>query len=120
MYDERTAPHHVAARSAARVTFKNVLAFQNFILLMAVIFGLQFVDRSFGPVLPLYIAQLGTAPSRVPLVSGILFSIAAAAGATAPHLCRALLARASARRAIATTIAVATTGTIVYLVAGAS
>ncbi len=59
MYDERTAPHHVAAASAARVTFKNVLAFQNFILLMVVIFGLQFVDRSFGPVLPLYIAQLG-------------------------------------------------------------
>ena len=33
----------------------DVLAFENFVLLMAVIFGLQFVDRSFGPVLPLYV-----------------------------------------------------------------
>ena len=69
MYDERTAPHHDAGASAARVTFRNVLAFENFILLMVVVFGLQFVDRSFGPVLPLYIAQLGTSPARVPLVS---------------------------------------------------
>jgi MFS transporter, DHA1 family, multidrug resistance protein len=120
MYDERTAPHHVAAASVARVTFKNVLAFQNFILLMVVIFGLQFVDRSFGPVLPLYIAQLGTPPSRVPLVSGVLFSIAAAAGAIGHHVCGMLLARTSARRVIATTIGVAATGTIMYLLAGAS
>jgi MFS transporter, DHA1 family, multidrug resistance protein len=120
MYDESTAPHHVAAVAVARVTFRDVLAFQNFILLMVVVFGLQFVDRSFGPVLPLYIAQLGTASSRVPLVSGILFSIAAAAGAVGHHVCGMLLARASARRVIATTIAIAATGTIMYLVAGAS
>ena len=45
---------------APRVTFRNVLAFENFLLMMAVIFGLQFVDRSFGPVLPLYVGELGT------------------------------------------------------------
>ena len=27
--------------------------------MMGVIFGLQFVDRSFGPVLPLYVEQVG-------------------------------------------------------------
>ena len=42
------------------MTFRNVLAFENFVLLMGVIFGLQFVDRSFGPVLPLYVGELGT------------------------------------------------------------
>lgn len=120
MYDERTAPHHVAAPSAGRVTFKNVLAFENFILLMVVIFGLQFVDRSFGPVLPLYVAELGTAPSRVPLVSGVLFSIAAAAGAVGHHVCGRLLARAPARRVMAAAIAIAGGGTVLYLVAGAS
>ena len=50
-----------ADRGRGRVTFRSVLAFENFILLMAVIFGLQFVDRSFGPVLPLYVAELGHA-----------------------------------------------------------
>jgi MFS family permease len=120
MYDERTVPHHAEAASAGRVTFKNVLAFENFILLMVVIFGLQFVDRSFGPVLPLYVAQLGTSPVRVPLVSGVLFSIAAAAGAIGHHVCGMLLARAPARRVIAVAIVVAGAGTILYLVAGAS
>ena len=75
------------------MTFRNVLAFQNFILMMAVIFGLQFVDRSFGPVLPLYVEQLGIAPARVPLVSGVLFSITAGAGALGHHFCGALLQR---------------------------
>ena len=60
MYDERSVPHARRARTGGRVTFRNVLAFENFILLMAVVFGLQFVDRSFGPVLPLYVAELGT------------------------------------------------------------
>ena len=49
----------------ARISFRKVLAFENFLLLMGVIFGIQFVDRSFGPILPLYLEQLGVArPSR--------------------------------------------------------
>ena len=43
----------------------------NFILMMAVIFGLQFVDRSFGPILPLYIRAVGYPASKVAFVSGI-------------------------------------------------
>src|SRR5262245_14154089 len=50
---------------STRVTFRNVLAFQNFILMMVVIFGLQFVDRSFGPVLPLYVEQAGRSHAQV-------------------------------------------------------
>ena len=67
--------------AAGPVSFRNVLAFENFVLLMVVIFGLQFVDRSFGPILPLYVAQLGTPLARVPLLAGVLFSIAAGAAA---------------------------------------
>ena len=50
----RTAP-------SERVTFSNVLAFENFLLLMALIFGFQFVDRSLGPVLPLHLSSIGVA-----------------------------------------------------------
>ena len=71
--------------------FRNVLAFENFVLLMAVVFGLQIVDRSYGPILPLYVAELGTPRDRVPLVAGIIFSIAAAAGAVGNQLCARLL-----------------------------
>ena len=75
------------AVETGRVTFRNVLAFQNFMLLMFVIFGIQFVDRSFGPVLPLYVEQVGVAHARVPLVSGMLFSIIAFTGALGHHFC---------------------------------
>ena len=56
------------------------------------IFGLQFVDRSFGPVLPLYVEQVGVSHARVPLISGVLFSIMAFTGALGHHFCGKLLA----------------------------
>ncbi len=96
MYRERGVHRADEPEEGGRVTFRNVLAFQNFMLLMGVVFGLQFVDRSFGPVLPLYVTRLGTPDSRVPLVSGVLFSIAAGAGALGHHFCGRLLKRASA------------------------
>ena len=116
-YDERLV-HHTAARgSHARVSFRNVLAFRNFVLLMVVIFGLQFVDRSFGPVLPLYVSQLGTPTERVPLVAGLLFSITAGAGAVGNQLCGWLLQRTGARTLIAGSAAVGAGGALLYLIA---
>jgi DHA1 family multidrug resistance protein-like MFS transporter len=117
MYDERSAPHKTADGSAERVTFRNVLAFENFILLMGVVFGLQFIDRSFGPVLPLYVAELGTPVERVPIAAGVLFSIAAGAGAVGHHFCGRLLRRATARRVIAGSVAIGAAGASVYVLA---
>ena len=117
MYDERSAPHDATASSSARVTFRNVLAFENFILLLTVVFGLQFVDRSFGPVLPLYLAELGIPAGRVPLAAGVLFSIAAGAGAVGHHVCGRLLRGATVRRVIAGSAGLAALGVSVYVVA---
>ena len=111
LYDERlahatpTEPHETG-----RVTFRSVLAFENFILLMAVIFGVQFFDRSFGPVLPIYVEQVGTPHGRVPLVAGALFSIMAGAGALGHHFCGRLLTRFSTRTVIAGGAGVAAVG----------
>ena len=93
-----------------RVTFRNVLAFQNFLLMMCVIFGLQFVDRSFGPVLPLWVEQVGVTHARVPLVSGVLFSIMAFTGALGHHFCGKLLTRYTSRLIIAAGAACAAGG----------
>jgi MFS family permease len=98
------------------VTFRNVLAFENFILLMAVVFGLQFVDRSVGPVLPLYISQLGVAMDAVPILSGVLFSISAGAGAIGNNVSSHLLRRASVRAVIAGSAAVGAIGSLAYVV----
>jgi DHA1 family multidrug resistance protein-like MFS transporter len=99
----------VETGAGGRVSFRDVLSFQNFILMMAVIFGLQFVDRSLGPVLPLYVAQFvqrgagapgGANDPRVAIISGILFSIMAATGALGHHICGKLLKRRAARTVI--------------------
>ena len=71
-YDERWVLKRSGSAKEERVAFRSVLAFENFLLLMGVIFGLQFVDRSFGPVLPLFVGALGADDSRVPLLAGIL------------------------------------------------
>jgi DHA1 family multidrug resistance protein-like MFS transporter len=75
-----------------RVTFGNVLAFEHFLVLMAVIFTMQFVDRSLGPVLPLYLAELGFSASGVAGMSGVLFSTIAVTAAIGHNACARLLA----------------------------
>ncbi|MGH9144544.1 MAG: MFS transporter [Vicinamibacterales bacterium] len=111
LYDDKAT--HAAPRPEAetgRVTFRSVLAFRNFILMMAVIFGLQFVDRSFGPVLPLYVEQAGVTSANVAIVSGALFSIMAFTGALGHHFCGKLLRHYASRVVIAGGGAVAAAG----------
>jgi len=119
LYDDRAI--HAQPSDAAetgRVTFRNVLAFRNFILMMGVIFGLQFVDRSFGPVLPLWIEQVGITHARVPLVAGTLFSIMAFTGALGHHFCGKLLRRYVSRFVIAGGAGVAAAGAGMFAVSG--
>lgn len=119
MYDERSVHASAPARDSAAkaVTFRNVLAFENFVLMAVVIFGLQFVDRSFGPILPLFIGEIGVAAGRIPLISGLLFSIAAGAGAVGHHYCAALLTRRTATQLIAAACAVAAVAGVIYVAA---
>jgi len=119
LYDDRAIHARPAdATETGRVTFRNVLAFRNFILMMSVIFGLQFVDRSFGPILPLYVEQVGVAHARVPLVSGVLFSIMAFTGALGHHFCGRLLRRGASRTVIAGGAAAAGLGAGLFGVSG--
>jgi|SRR4051812_20860783 len=119
MYDDR-ATHAPPRRDdeVGRVTFRSVLAFRNFILMMAVIFGLQFVDRSFGPVLPLYVEQAGVAHGNVALVSGALFSIMAFTGALGHHFCGKLLRHYAGRLVIAGGAAIAAGGAGLFGLSG--
>jgi MFS family permease len=100
LYREPATVTHGATSRPARVTFRNVLAFENFLVLMAVIFGFQFVDRSLGPVLPLYVAALGVPPARVPLLSGVVFSVLACGAAYGHHIGARMLRRRTARTMI--------------------
>ena len=116
LYEEPSKARDAAARTRqGRVTFGNVLAFEHFLVLMAVIFTMQFVDRSLGPVLPLYLAGLGFPADRVAILSGIIFSTIAVAAAVGHHICGGLLRRRSARAIITTGACAAGIGVGLFL-----
>jgi len=68
-----------------------------FVLALVVIFGLQTVDRSFGPVLPLFVQQVGVDVRRIAFVAGVLFSLGAISAAIGSQWGPRLLKRYPAR-----------------------
>ena len=99
--------------------FASILAFENFLLVMLVLFGLQLVDRSFGPVLPLHLGQIGYSPAEVPVAAGILFSVLAFTGALGNQLSSRLLKRHSPRVLIAWAVLMAAAALTVFTVSAA-
>jgi MFS family permease len=88
-------------RPAGRPTFGTILTLENFVLLMVVVFGLQLADKSFGPVLLLYLGELGYPAEAAAVAAGLLFSTLALAGALGNQLAARLLERSAARIVIA-------------------
>jgi MFS family permease len=114
LYREQRPERTVAARGSGPVSFRDLLSFENFLLLMVVIFIVQVVDRSFGPILPLFLGQVGVPDERIALLSGLLFSEAAFAAALGHHLTGRLLNRSTPRTLLVTAALVAAFGTAVY------
>lgn len=82
--------------------FSQLMRLPGFLLALFVIFGLQTVDRSFGPVLPLFVAQVGVDSARVPIISGVLFSLGAVSAAFGSQLAPRLLNRQPPKSVIVT------------------
>jgi MFS family permease len=99
---------------------RSLLRAPQFALMMAAIFVLTFVDRSFGPILPLHLAAGGRAVEWVVLLSGVLFSVAAGGAVVGNQACEWLLRRVPPTRVIAWGSAVAAAGLLGYLVAPAA
>lgn len=113
-------PPIVRAENANRggwEVLSGLLRLPGFVLALFVIFGLQTVDRSFGPVLPLFVAQVGVEPQRVPIVSGILFSLGAVSAAFGSQLAARLLKNRSAKDVIVTGTATAAVALATIVVA---
>ena len=109
------APKPAAGRP--RTPFASILAFENFLLVMVVLFGLQLVDRSFGPVLPLHLGELGYSPEDVPVVAGVLFSVLAFTAALGNQLSSRVLRRHSPRVVIIWAVLIAAAGLGVFTMA---
>jgi MFS family permease len=85
------------ARRSLRSVFGELVRTPGFMLLFVVIFAFQTVDRSFGPILPLYVAELGVDPGRVATIAGILFSLAAFSAAFGHRITHTLMERYASR-----------------------
>ena len=115
-YDEpRTTAD--SAKPRRRVPFRDILSFENFLLLMLVIFGLQLVDKSFGPVLILYLNQLGYGAERSAVMAGALFSVLAVSGGAGNQLAAALLKRMTPRAVIDTAVLTAAASLALFALA---
>ena len=125
LYDERAAharpgtPAGGDVGGAGRddVTFRRVVGLENFLVLMAAIFAAQFVDRSFGPILPLYLEQIGVGHAAVPVAAGAVFSVAAFAGAIGHHVCGRLLVRRLPRTVMSAGAGAACAGSVLIVLA---
>jgi len=106
-----------AAAGRQRPAFASILAFENFVRVMVVLFGLQLVDRSFGPILPLHLGELGYSPDDVPVVAGLLFSVLALTAALGNQLSSVVLKRHSPRVVIIWAAMMAAAGLGVFTVA---
>lgn len=93
-------PRTRQARSSRRPlgeVLRHLYRTPGFVMVFVVILCLQLVDRSFGPILPLYVEQLGLPDGQVAFVSGVLFSIAALFAALGHHVAEPLMLRWSPR-----------------------
>jgi DHA1 family multidrug resistance protein-like MFS transporter len=82
-YHEERRPEG-RARVAASSGFREVVALPGVGALLVVLFVVNFIGRSFTPILPLHLASLGLPPSRLASATGVLisaYSLAAAASA---------------------------------------
>jgi MFS family permease len=114
MYKEPPRPPRTSDRTE-RTPFASILAFENFLIVMVLLFGLQLVDRSFGPVLPLHLGEIGYSPPEVPVIAGILFSVMAFTTALGNQLSSRLLKWHSPRVVIAWTVLMAASALTIFL-----
>jgi MFS transporter, DHA1 family, multidrug resistance protein len=79
-YEERAPREH--APTAARAGFRNVIAIPGVVGLLGVLFVVNFIGRSFTPILPMHLGDLGLPPSRLASATGVLISAYSLAAAT--------------------------------------
>jgi MFS family permease len=96
-YREQKRTGAAASVDVAKVSWRTLRLRPNFVLFVGTIFALQLVDRSFGPVLPLYLGEIGMRSTRVPMMTGVIFTVAAATAAVGNQFITRLLAWRRAR-----------------------
>jgi MFS family permease len=88
--EHETPPRRISLRAAA--------ALPSFGTMIAVMFSVNFVERSFGPVIPLYILNLGTSMANAAKTAGLIVSLGLLAEAVSASIMGNRLRKVSPRR----------------------
>ncbi len=107
-----------ASAPAAGRTKTAYLRLPSFGILLVIIVALQFIDRSFGPLLPLYIATLGAPLARVGTITGLVMMVGALAGSFAAGYAGRLSARRAPRPLLLGALAVGALCCLLIALAG--
>src|SRR5262249_13747888 len=98
LYQEPTAgPGERGTDQAGRLSLRQAFALPSFGALVALMFFINFIERSFAPVLPLYVQALG-AKSRVAETAGLILSLGLLAEGVSATVIGNRLRRAVPRR----------------------
>ena len=109
---ERRAPE--PARADGATSFRTLRRVPHFLLFMATVFCLQLVDRSFGPILPLYLREAGAGMAVIPFLAGVIFTTTAGAAAVGNQIAGWLLRRWQPSLLVPAAAALAGIGTFVF------
>ncbi len=93
LFYEQAPPRTDGPAEGAPRPLREILALRGVLLLLVVLFLVNFVGRSFTPILPLYLQRLGVGAGSLASSTGLLISVYSIAAA----LSAALLGRASRR-----------------------
>jgi DHA1 family multidrug resistance protein-like MFS transporter len=93
LYSETSGPRDGGARKVSG-GFRAVATVPGLMTLLVVLFGVNFIGRSFTPILPLHLQDLGVRTDRLASATGMLISVYSVAAA----LSATLLGRASRSR----------------------
>jgi len=118
-YREGDARKAAGAVAPAKVTFAELRAVPHFLLFMGAVFGMQLADRSLGPILPLYLREIGVAPESVAFLAGVLFTITAGSAAIGNLSSRWLLTQRSEGVLVAVMAAFAAAAALVFAASAA-
>jgi MFS transporter, DHA1 family, multidrug resistance protein len=94
----------VTRKTGGLASLREAAQLPGLLAVMAILFLAQLVDRSFGPILPLYVASLGTEPDRVASYSGLIVSLGAMGTALSAWLVGHLASRLPVRRVLIITL----------------
>ncbi len=99
LYRDERLPHS-AERDEQHAATAGFWKRPEYFTTLMILFFVNMADRTFGPIIPLFLEELGTPRFRLELISGALISIAAFGEALSSWMSGKLAARVSLRRLI--------------------